>query len=245
MKLFSRNSATHRRIQPNVRTWLLLLFAAVLHAAPTTGATSLDEILAKMDAASASFRGMEAEVEWLAYTSLVDDKSIDKGHMMVRRPNSGDADLFIEFTEPYPKDLLVRGSKVEIYKPKIKTVEEYDLSKSKDQIDQALLIGFGASGKAIRKGYDVRLLGEEEAAGEPTVHLELIPKDEEARRNVKKLEMWVSTNTWQAVQLKLYQDDSGDYRLYTYNDITINPKLDDADFKLDLPKGVKRLTPQK
>jgi outer membrane lipoprotein-sorting protein len=165
--------------------------------------------------------------------------------MKVRRPGPENADLYIDFTDPYPKELLVKGGQVEIYKPKIKTVEEYDVSKSKDKIDQALLIGFGASGKAIRDNYDAKLVGEETVAGQPTVHLELIPKSEDTRKSIQKLEMWVSTNNWQTVQMKLIQDTSGDYRLYTYSDIELNPSLKDSDFKLDLPKGVKRITPQK
>ena len=198
-----------------------------------------------MDAASAAFRGMEADVEWVAFAGLVSDETVEKGHLKVRRPSAGSADLHIDFTEPYPKELMVRGAKVEIYKPKIKTVEEYDLTKSKDKLDQALLIGFGASGKAIRENYDAKLVGEETVAGEPTVHLELIPKKEEARKNVLKLEMWVSTKNWQIVQQKIHQNTDGDYRLYTYSNIELNPKLKDSDFKLDLPGGVKRITPQK
>ena len=206
---------------------------------------SLDAVLAKMDAASASFKGLEADVEWLTYTALVDDKSVESGAMKVRRPSADSADLVIHFTEPYPKDVLISGATVEIYKPKIKTVEEYDLSSSKDKIDQALLVGFGASGKTIRENYDAKLIGEETVAGEPTAHLELIPKDEETRKSLKKLEMWVSTNSWQSVQQKLIQDASGDYRLYTYTGVVVNPPLKDSDFKLDLPKGVKRIKPRK
>ena len=214
-------------------------------AQAASAAVSLETVYSNMDRAAASFRGMEAKVEWVAYTALVDDKSVEAGAMKVRRPAAGDADLVIHFTEPYPKDVLITGAQVEIYKPKIKTVEEYDLSDSKDKINQALLVGFGASGKTIRESYDVKLLGEETVTGEPTVHLELIPKDAETRKSLKKLEMWVSTKSWQSVQQKLIQDSSGDYRLYTYTDIELNPALKDSDFKLDLPRGVKRISPRK
>lgn len=233
-------------IHKSVRFFLALLAASALYAAsPTTDANSLDAVLSNMDAASAKFRGMEADVEWVAFTALVDDKSVEKGHMKVRRLSPDTADLYIDFTDPYPKELLVKGGKVEIFKPKIKTVEEYDVSKSKDKIDQALLIGFGASGKTIRNNYDAKLIGEETVAGESAAHLELIPKSEETRKSILKLEMWVSTDNWQTVQMKLIQDTSGDYRLYTYSAIQLNPSLKESDFKLDLPKGVKRLTPQK
>jgi outer membrane lipoprotein-sorting protein len=233
------------RITTGVRFLLTFLAAAAAFAAPAGDSLSLDAVLAKMDAASATFKGMKADVEWVSFTALVEDKSVEEGEMLVRRSAPKAADLFIHFVDPYEKTLLVRGSKAEIYKPKIKTVEEYDLTKYKEQFDQAMLIGFGTSGKAIRESYEAKLLGEETVNGEPTVHLELIPKDADARSKGQKLEMWVSTNTWQTVQQKLYQDKSGDYKLYTYSSIQPNPKMSDSDFKLDLPKGVKRITPQK
>lgn len=223
--------------------WLGLFLLA---AAPTASAgMTLDGVLSEMDKASSNFRGMKADMEWMTYTALVDDKSVEKGAMRVRRLSPDAAELFLHFTDPAEKDVLVKGATVEIYKPKIKTVEEYDASKSKDKLDQALLIGFGASGKAIRKSYQAKLLGEETVAGAPSVHLELIPKDEDTRKSLQKLEMWVSMQNWQTVQMKLVQSSGGDYNLHTYTNIEVNPPLKDSDFKLNLPGGVKRIQPRK
>lgn len=245
MTAFWRNLTRATRIITGVRFFFALLAAVSLQAAPTTDLSSLDAVLAQMDAASAKFRGMKADVEWVSFTALVEDKTVEKGTMLVRRLSPDAADLYLHFVEPYEKELLVKGSKAELYKPKIKTVEEYDLAKYKDQFDQAMLIGFGTSGKAIRDSYNAKIVGEETIDGQATVHLELLPKDPEALAKGQKLEMWVSTANWQTVQQKLYQDKSGDYKLYAYSEIEINPSLSDSDFKLKLPKGVKRLTPQK
>jgi outer membrane lipoprotein-sorting protein len=38
---------------------------------------------------------------------------------------------------------------------------------------------------------------------------------------------------------------SGDYHLFTYRDVKINPQLGDEAFKLKVPKGYKREFPQK
>ena len=65
------------------------------------------------------------------------------------------------------------------------------------------------------------------------------------RKQVLKLEMWVSTQTWQAVQQKLHQPGGEDYRVCTYRDIELNPKLSDKVFKLDIPKSAMRIFPQK
>lgn len=215
-------------------------------AQAATAGMSLDAVLGNMDRASAQFRGLEADFQWVTYTALVDDKIVEPGHVKVRRSGAGEAEVLFRFADPYAKDVLVKDSKVEIYRPKIKTVEEYDASKDKDKLDRGLLVAFGASGTTIRKNYDAKLGGEETVAGEPTARLELVPKDAESRKKLPKFEMWISTKNWQTVQLKFYEDlASGDYRLHTYTDVELKPPLKDSDFELDLPKGVKRIRPQK
>ena len=208
-------------------------------------ATELSSTLANMDKAASGFSGMTADVKWVTYTALVDDTTVESGELSVQRPKGKSLDLKINFTDPYRKDLLVRGTKVELYKPEIATVEEYDLSNSKDKLEQALLIGFGVSGSYLRERYEVTMAGAENLDGVETVHLELTPKDADMRISMPKLEMWVSTKTWQPVQQKLHQEAAGDYRLYSYSNITINPPLSNSDFRLQLEGKVKRITPGK
>ncbi len=209
---------------------------------------SLDSVLDNMDRASAQFRGLKADFEWVSYTALVDDKIVEPGRVHVRRSDGGEAEVHFQFADPYAKDVLVedtaKDSTVQIFRPKIKTLEQYDASDYK--LDQGLLIAFGPSGAAIRENYDAKLAGEETVAGEPTARLELVPKDEKSRKKLPKFEMWISTKSWQTVQLKFYEDlNSGDYRLHTYTSIELNPALGDSDFKLELPRGVKRIKPRR
>lgn len=229
--------ARQRQIGVKVYAWLLVGFLFAGSAA----ALDTETILGKMDEASAQFRGMTAEVEWISYTALVDDKSVESGQLWVRRKSPKEAILKISFDKPSRKDLLVDVGNVQIFRPKINTVEEYDVSKSRDKLEQALLLSFGASGEYINEHYEPKLVGEDEVAGEKTAKLELVPRDAGMRRSVPKIEMWVSTKSWQAVQQKLYQDSDGDYRLYSYRNIKLNPQLRDADFRLDMPRNVKRV----
>jgi len=223
-----------------VRVFLGIALCAL--TASFAGAADLPTVLAKMDASAATFKTMRADLDWTTYTALVDDSSVESGSIVVRKEGS-DVEVKIDFTTPYPRQMHVQGTKAESYKPRINTIEEYDLSKHKDKLEQALLIGFGASGKAIAKNYDVKALGEESVSGHETVHLELIPKDAEARTSVPKLEMWVSKQTWQPVQQKLYQASNGDYTLYNYSEIEINPSLKSSDFKLKISGKAKRIKP--
>ena len=211
-----------------------------LHAAPL-----LDTVLANMDSAAAKWIGMRAQVQWVRYRSLVDDTSVESGRIAVRRAKSGSVEMLLEFTEPTNYFLSVRGAKVEIYKPKIKLVEEYDLSKSRDQLENALLIGFGTSGSYLSEHYDIAVDADEAFSGHPVVKLELEPKDPRGGLNNQRLEMWISTKYWQPVQQKIYESNLRDYRLYSYSEVLINPEFKSDEFKLRLERGTSRARPQR
>lgn len=226
-----------------------IAIVALLLAPALNAAVDLETVLGNMDATSAKFQGFRANLEWVKYVAIVDIKSTEQGVVLARRNKDKSVDLMIEFKtqdgKPYNYFVTVQGSKAQIYRPQIATVEEYDVSKSKDLMDQVLLLGFGPSGSYLKKNYNVTLKGEEEAAGEETVKLELIPKSEEMKKKIPRLEMWVSKTTWHPVQDKLYEQNSGDYRLHTYTDIELNPPLKDSQFRLNLPGNVKKVRPQK
>lgn len=198
-----------------------------------------------MDAAAADWQGMRAKVQWVRYMSLVDDKSVETGRLAVRRLKSGAVNMLVEIQEPSQYYLSVREAKLERYKPKIKTVEEFDLSDHKDRLENALLLGFGTSGSYLREHYDISLEGEETVAGQNSVKLDLLPKDPRGELNNKRLEMWISTTHWQPVQQKVYDQNPKDFRLSTYTEIGVNPSFSANEFKLPLARGTKRVRPQR
>ena len=208
-------------------------------------AVELNTLLENMDRASDAYRGMQAQVTWIKYTDIVEDKSTEEGIINVLKDKKGQVSLLIEFQRPYPYFVSIQGTKVEIYRPRIATVEEYDVSKSKDTLEQALLLGFGTAGRFLSKHYEIKLAGEEDAAGEASIKLELVPKTEKMRESMSRLEMWISKSQWQPVQQKLYGPNPGDYRLYIYTGITLNPPLKDSALRLKIPRKVKRVFPQR
>ena len=231
------------------RNWRGLRAAAVwagtLGLLAPAGAADLATVLAKMDAAAKSWTGMRASLEWVRYMALVDDRSVESGKIAVRRTADGGAAMLIAFEEPNAYFLSVQGAKVEIYKPKIKTVEEYDVSDSKAKMENALLLGFGVSGSYLVQHYDVELAGAAAVKGHPAVHLDLQPKDPQGELNSQHVEMWISTEHWQPVQQKVHDRSPGDYRLFSYSEIDLNPTLSAQDFKLRLARGTKRVRPQR
>lgn len=213
--------------------------ACTLYAGPR-----LDEVLARMDATASSWQGLRANLEWVRYMALVDESRVESGRIAVRRAQNGDVEMLASFHQPSTYFLSVRGDRAERYNPKAKTVEEYDLGGSRDKVENALMLGFGTSGSYLTKHYEVALKGEERIAGQPAVRLDLKPKDSQGELNNRPLEMWVGTEIWQPVQYKVYDLSPGDYRIYSYSEVQVNPAFKSSEFKLRLERGTKRARPQ-
>ena len=119
----------------------------------------------------------------------------------------------------------------------------YDLGKHRQLVDQFLLLGFGTPGSELQRGYDVKLLGEENIAGLATSRLELTPKSPAVREHLTKVDLWISASG-HPVQQKFHKP-SGDYTQVVYSDLAINPPFAKDALALALPAGVKREFPQK
>ena len=229
-----------------VRLLILLSGSALLfHPAAGQAAPPLETVLRNMDSVAASWQGMRAQVKWVRYDSLVDDRRVESGRIAVRTTDSGAVQMLIEFQEPSPQFISVRQDSVEIYKPRIKTVQEYDIREYKDRVENGLLLGFGTAGSYLAKHYEISLEGEETVAGQSTVKLDLRPRDPDGDLNNSPVEMWISTTHWQPVQQKMYDRNTSDYRLSSYSEMETNPAFRSGEFKLPLARGTKRVRPQR
>ena len=203
-----------------------------------------EEVLAKIDQSAPKFNGMTSQVTRVSYTKVIDDKTVEEGRISLRKLGPRDLQVLIDLTKPDARTVAFRGRKAEIYYPKLKTVQEYDLGKRTDLVDQFLLVGFGTTGRELQANYAVKYVGDETVGGQKTHKLELVPSTADRRKQLDRLELWVAATGAYPVQQKFTQP-SGDYYLFTYNDVKINPALGDEAFRLNLPKGTKREFPQK
>ncbi len=222
----------------------VLLLACFAASSVAFGATSADDVLTKMDQAAPNFTALSADIHRITYTKVLDEKSTEAGTMLVRRASPRDLQVAINFTEPDAKTVVFRGKKAEIYYPKMKTVEEWDLGKHVDLVNQFLVLGFGSSGREIKAGYNVKYAGEETISNEKTQHLELTPKSAQGSSTISRIDLWVSDKGSYPVQQKIGKP-SGDYYLFTYANVRLNPPLGEEALRLKFPKGTKRVTPQK
>ena len=203
-------------------------------------AGSLDNVLKQMDAQAATFRSLSADLERTKVTVVVNDKSTETGKILVR----SDDKMRIEVTQPDPRTILRDGDNFYIYNPKIHRVEEYNLGKKKSVVDQFLLLGFGTSGSSLKESYGVSLQGEQTLDNTKVVLLVLLPKTDEVKKQLSKIQLWLDETTWLPVQQQFFETGSGDYFIIRYRNITRNVHISDNDFKPHWPHGTTRVQPQ-
>lgn len=228
-------------------TVILMAFAFAASSPAQAPNSALDDVLKKMDAAAASFNNVVSNITYTKVTVIVDDKSVEKGKVFFQRlrgkKGASDYKVRINFTQPGEKIVLFTGKKGYIYRPSIKQVEEYDVSRNREAMEQFLLLGFGTPGHELLQSYNITLVGDAQVSGQDTVKLELLPKSASMQRHIKKVELWLSKSTWQPVQ-QTFTEPSGDYLTTQYDGAQINASMPDSTFDLKLPKGTKTIHPQ-
>ncbi|HEY2351356.1 MAG TPA: outer-membrane lipoprotein carrier protein LolA [Candidatus Acidoferrum sp.] len=201
---------------------------------------TVDGVLAMMDKSAQDFHTLTADIEHLKYTDVVKDTSTETGKLYVRR----DEKMRIEFTQPDPRTILRNGDSLYVFTPKINRVEEYDLGKNREMVDQYVLLGFGTKSENVRKSYLVTLIGEAELDHKKTVMLELTPKSDQVRKQIARIQMWIDEASWLPIQQKFFESGSNDYLIFHYTNVMKNLKIPDSRFKQDWPKGVLRTKPR-
>ena len=225
------------------RSFLLLIFLLLgafsgpvpLGGSQGSGKLTLDFALSMMDRSAEDFKSLTAAIEHIKYTAVVKDTSTETGEIFVRK----DSKMRIDFQSPDPRTILRNGDNLYIYTPKINRVEEYNIGKNRAMADQYLALGFGTRADNLRKNYVISLAGEEDMDGHKAAVLELVPRSDEVRKQIDKIQMWVDESSWLPVQEKFFEAGTGDYFLSHYTKIMKNLKLGDGKFKPDWPKGTK------
>lgn len=216
----------------------MILLSAPMVWSQGKSALTLEVVLQQLDDNARDYHSMTANVDRTKVTVVVNDKSTESGKIWARGDN-----MRIDLESPDARTVLRRGDKLYIYTPGLKRVEEYDLGKHRDMVDQFLLLGFGTSGKDLSKPYLITLLGEDTLDGHKVAWLELTPKSEQVRNQFSKIQLWIDETSWLPLQQKFFETGSGDYFIIHYTNVVRNPKIDDSRFKPNWPVGTVKFTP--
>jgi outer membrane lipoprotein-sorting protein len=226
-----------------LRAFTVSVFALTLVGAPVNR-----DVLQRLDSGAAHFLSMSATVTYLTHTDVIDENSTETGEVVMKKVAPGEVQGLINFTAPNQRTVTFEKRSVQIYYPKIKTVQVYDLQEHGEQLDKFLMIGFGTSGSELAKDYTMTVAGTEAMKGEGSglaIHIELIPKSGQAREYIKKLELWIPEHGDPYPLREKITEPSGNSSTMTYADLKINPSLPPEALKLKLPPGVKTEHPGK
>jgi outer membrane lipoprotein-sorting protein len=198
------------------------------------GTYTLEQVFSKMDELQKGFRSTQADIERTHVTVLVNDKDVSSGKFHYTRRGK-EPRVRLELTKPANEQLLIDKGKLQLYRPKLKQVQETSLGQHQNKVEMFMALGFGQSSQDLKKNFDVSLVGEEMLDGKKTVVLELKPKDTKMFKSVR---MWMDPEKWVATQIKT-TEQSGDYMSVKFTNIKMNPKISESVFDLKMPKDVK------
>lgn len=228
-----------------VTTLLCVLTLSAMPVTPQDGWTSVE---ARMDKAAAGFKSMTAHVTSLVHTDVLNEDSTETGTVVMKKVSPGEVRGLIDFQKPDARTVAFEHRKLRIYYPKVNTVQEFDLGKHGEQLDQFFMIGFGTSGTALAKDYDVTVQPPDAVKGPEgiqTIRLRLIPKLAEAKDYVKQLELWIPVNGDPYPVQEKISAPNGDYRRITYTELKANQPLPADALQLKTKPGFKTETPGK
>lgn len=215
-----------------------ILFCGVL-AARGRQEETLESVQAKMDDAAKDFHSLSADVQRTKVTVVVNDRSTESGTIRVR----GDK-MLLQLKAPEPRTVLRNGDNLYLYTPGLQRVEEYNLGKHRGLVEEFLLLGFGTSGRDLRKAYRVTMVGEPVLEKKKTVELELTPKSSAVQKQISKVNLWLDRSTMLPVQQEFYETGSGDYSIVTYSHVVENSEIPESIFKAHWPKGTQKIKAQ-
>jgi outer membrane lipoprotein-sorting protein len=215
-----------------------LLLAAVL-VVPAIAEENLQDVLSRMDKAAAGFRAMTSNVTYLTHTDVLNDNATETGFVTMKKVHAGEVQGKVEFTSPDRKTVTIEKRRVQEYLPKINTLQIFDLNKHGAMLDLFFMIGFGTSGTELAMNFDVTVLGTDTLNGQTAIHLQLLPKSDEVKQYIQKVELWIPAQGDPYPLREKTLEPSGDYHLVTYSNLKINPPLSADALQLKTPPGVK------
>lgn len=235
-----------RRVQNSEMLSHLRLVVLALACAAAQAASPADAVLARMDRGAAQFHGMTAQVQHISFTAVISDSSTESGSVKWRKLGANQIQALLDYTTPNHKLFLFKDHRLQIYTPSSNTVQVYDLSQHSGQIEQFLMIGFGTPRSEMERAYKITVRDHPVIKGRPATLMEMVPRSPEALKLIARLDLWIPDDSDYPVQEKAFEP-SGDTETWIYTNIKINPTppLTDSDLKLDLPKNVQTIYPQK
>ena len=202
---------------------------------------NLQKVLSAMDASSAKFKDVQANITVDLYTAVVQAHEIQTGTTALRRVGKGlemAIHLKTDDGQPAEKYVLYKNGNLYYYQPAVKQETIFAAGANRSQWDAMLATGFGATSQELNAAWTVTFQGMEKIDGIDTAKLDLVPKQANVRDNyVSHLTIWVDLNRDISLKQVMYMPSSGDSKTMTYSGIRYNTRLPGSLFELHVARG--------
>jgi outer membrane lipoprotein-sorting protein len=202
---------------------------------------NLEKVMSQMDASSAKFQDMEADITADLFTVVVQEHEIQTGKTAFRRAG-GSLEMITKILtdngQPSERDILYKNGELDFYQPALKQETIFSSGANRGEFDSLLATGFGATSKDLSSTWTVSLLGMETMDGVQTAKLDLVPKQANIRNNVSHITIWLDPSRDISLKQVMYQP-TGDSRTVTYSNIRYNTHPPASLFTLKIASGTQ------
>ena len=197
----------------------------------------LTGILAKMEKMHKELRSLKAGLVQEKVNAQIGTRDKDFGTLMYK-PGVGKTKgkFRIDYTKPTTNTIAVNGDSFMFYQPKLNQAFKNTLAKAaKGRVGgYAQILGLDGSVKNMMDNYNFDFVGDENVDGQSAAHLRLTPK---AGSTLVSIEIWVNNSGFPLMQK--FNERNGDYTVVKLTNPQQNVAINDSDFEVKLPGGVK------
>jgi outer membrane lipoprotein-sorting protein len=223
-----------------IRSKLLVTFIALVAvlSIPASGGVvngKLDEVLANMERAARSIKGIEADLRQEKRDMQIGGKEIYSGKIYFQHSGKDRDRLRINYYLPEGQIVIVDGDKILLYQKSInqliQTTRQAQASKSQEF---SFIATPYKSVPELKSQYNIVYTGDEQAGSASTAKLELTPK---GPSSAKKVTLWVDQSSWLPIKYQVVETNNN-ITTFTLSNLKSGAISNDI-FKFTPPSGTK------
>jgi outer membrane lipoprotein-sorting protein len=202
--------------------WLL---AIAVHAPSTTAVDVFDEIYARGKPLEASLKTLTARFIETSQSPLLAKPLIARGTLVVIRPSR----VALRYSEPDIRTVIIDAGKLRVVWPSRAIDRTTSVAAMERRVHRYFV---DKSPAELRSHFDVeaRVAGDRAA----TWLLSLTPKRKQIREGLSRLDLWINRESVM-LSAMLMTFPGGDTKLMEFDDVRINPSVDEALFRPATP----------
>ncbi|MFC6644691.1 outer membrane lipoprotein carrier protein LolA [Granulicella cerasi] len=210
------------------------LILSAMFAVSLTTSAQLPMVITKLDAASAKFKGAEADVAYDNYVRVVKDHTKQTGKIFVLRQGkavSMGALFFDPGVKEPSKKINYDGGTLQLYTPGTNQDDVFKAGNNQASYESFLTLGFGGSGTDLAKAWTINDLGSETVNGVKAEKLDLVSKDAGVRNNFTHITLWLDLDHGVSVRQIFFQPN-GDTRTADYTNFNYSGKVNKKPYSI-------------